>query len=329
MLPEAVNEWIEQATGLDPTLQTKLTLSLAAVLMLWLVRGLTLLLVRWRTEDIGIRYQWRKLSVYVASLIGLVVLGWIWLRGFTAVATYFGLLSAGIAIALKEPLVNLVGWSFIIWRRPFDVGDRIQIGEYSGDVIDQRIFQFTLLEIGNWVAADQSTGRVIHVPNGRVFVDPIANSTRGFNFIWNELPVLVTFESNWREAKRILQQIADERTGSLGAAAQQEVRKAARRFMIFYSKLTPTVYTSVADSGVLLTVRYLCTPRQRRGSAQGIWEDVLTRFAEHDDIDFAYPTHRFYDNRREGKPGLGPPTGTSAASGSGPAPTGDPDRDRP
>jgi small-conductance mechanosensitive channel len=62
------------------------------------------------------------------------------------------------------------------------------------------------------------------------------------------------------------------------------------------------VYTSVADSGVLLTIRYLCDPRKRRSTAEEIWEDILERFGECDDIDFAYPTQRFYNNPIEGKP---------------------------
>ncbi len=66
------------------------------------------------------------------------------------------------------------------------------------------------------------------------------------------------------------------------------------------------MYTSVADSGVVLTIRYLCDARRRRGTAQDMWEDILREFAKHDDIDLAYPTTRFYDNAREGKSGLRP-----------------------
>lgn len=307
VIPESVSQWFEEVTGFGSAVQTKLLLSLVAIALIWLFRRLILFLVGRRTEDVRVRYRWKKVSAYFGFLVALLVLGWVWLKGFTAVATYLGLLSAGLAIALKEPLVDLVGWSFILWRRPFEVGDRIQIGAHAGDVIDLRIFQFTLLEIGNWVAADQSTGRVIHIPNGRVFTEAVANYTRGFNFIWNEIPVLITFESDWREAKRILQRIAESHAASLSELAQEELRKASRRFMIFYSKLTPTVYTSVEDSGVLLTIRYLCEPRQRRGSVQAIWEDILTEFGDRDDIDFAYPTRRFYDHVREGKPGLIPP----------------------
>lgn len=64
-----------------------------------------------------------------------------------------------------------------MWKRPFDVGDRIQIAGFAGDVVDIRIFEFTLLEIGNWVDADQSTGRVVHIPNQKLLTEPIANYT--------------------------------------------------------------------------------------------------------------------------------------------------------
>ncbi|MBN2543432.1 hypothetical protein JXI42_11260 [bacterium] len=71
--------------------------------------------------------------------------------------------------------------------------------------------------------------------------------------------------------------------------------------MIFYKELTPIVYSSVKDSGVLLTARYICDPRQKRDSEHKIWEDILQSVAASPDIDFAYPTHRFYDNFKEGK----------------------------
>ena len=71
--------------------------------------------------------------------------------------------------------------------------------------------------------------------------------------------------------------------------------------MIFYTKLTPTVYTSVRESGVLLTIRYLSEPRRRRATEEVIWEEILQAFAECDDIDFAYPTTRLFNNAKEGK----------------------------
>jgi small-conductance mechanosensitive channel len=270
------------------------------VLVLWALHTLALRIVWRRTDDIRTRYGWRKVSGYVAVLVGALVIGRIWFTGFRTFATFAGLFSAGVAIALRDVLANLAGWLFIIWRRPFVLGDRIQLGDFRGDVVDIRVFQFTLMEIGEWVDADQSTGRVLHVPNGLLFTVPLANYSRGFQYIWNEVPVLVTFESDWRRAKEILLRIGNEHAEHLSASAEQRVKEASKRFMIFYSTFTPTVYTAVRESGVLLTLRYLCWPRQRRGTAQAIWEDVLDEFAAAADIDFAYPTTRFYSQTADG-----------------------------
>lgn len=294
---------IQNTFQIDAATQERLLISGAILLGLWLTRLLALVIVHRRSDDVRIRYRWKKTSQYVMVSIAVFILGMIWIQGFRSLATYLGLLSAGLAIALRELVANFVGWAFILWRRPFEVGDRIQIGDTAGDVIDLRIFQFTLLEIGNWVDADQSTGRVIHVNNGQVFTLSVANFSKGFQYIWNEIAVLVTFESDWEKAKEILSGIASKQGEELSTAAEEKLHEAARRFMIFYSKLTPTVYTSVRDCGVLLTIRYLCDPRRRRSTEQSIWEDILRAFAEHDDIDFAYPTQRFYDNLHEGKPG--------------------------
>ena len=62
-------------------------------------------------------------------------------------------------------------------------------------MIDINFFKFTILEIGEWIDGDSNTGRVIHVPNGRHY-DDLANYGKGFKYIWNELKILATFESN-------------------------------------------------------------------------------------------------------------------------------------
>ena len=294
-------DWLSTSMGVERDIAWKLAASATVLLLLWAFRTLIMRIVWRRTDDIRTRYSARKIASYTSVGIGILVVGRIWLTGFQSFITFAGLVSAGIAIALKDTLANIAGWVFIVWRRPFVLGDRIQIGELTGDVIDIRVFQFSLLEVGGWVEADQSTGRVVHVPNGILMTTPLANYGAGFEFIWNEIPVLVTFESNWRKAKEILLEIAGEHAENLSEKAAQRIRETSKRFMIFYQTFTPTVYTSVKDSGVLLTIRYLCRPRVRRGSTQAIWEDVLDQFAEAPDIDFAYPTRRFYDHSVEGR----------------------------
>jgi small-conductance mechanosensitive channel len=292
--------------GIDTIVRSKLITSLITILVITLIRRAVLKILSTKITQASSLYQWRKTISYIAFFFGFILVGRIWYQGVQALTTILGLSVAGLAIALKDPLVNLAGWAFLVWRRPLEVGDRIQIGNYKGDVIDVRIFQFTLMEIGNWVDADQSTGRVIHIPNGKIFTEMQANYSKGFQYIWDEIPVLVTFESDWENAKKILNEIAIEHGSSASQNAKLRVEKANEKFMIHYTKLTPIVYTEVKDSGIMLTIRYLCAPRGRRGAAQTIWEAILKEFCKHDNIDFAYPTQRLYSNATEGKPGTRP-----------------------
>ncbi len=304
---ENYSQWIYNHLGFSPTIQRHIFESLIVIIILGLIRFFIIFFLYRQTTDARIRYRWRKSITYTLTIIGLFLVGRIWFSGFQSVATFMGIFAAGVAIALQDLIANVAAWAFIMWRRPFDVGDRVEIGGHAGDVIDKRLFMFTVMEIGNWVDADQSTGRVIHLPNNLIFKNSLANYSRGFSYIWNEVPVLLTFESNWKKAKDIMLNIANKHAEHLSGKAEDRVRKAAKKYMIFYNKLTPIVWTSVKDSGVLLTIRYLSDPRKRRSTAQAIWEDILSQFAECPDIDFAYPTMRFYNNKAEGKPEAGGP----------------------
>ncbi len=294
---------IEEFLENSPNLSTNVLKSLGLVLFLWLARIIILKFVYRNVDSKKAQYRWRKNLTYTSSILGILFIIQIWYTGIRDWATFLGLLSAGIAIALKDPVTDLAAWLFLIWRKPFNVGDRIEIGSSKGDVIDVRPFKFTLLEIGNWVHADQSTGRIIHVPNHKIFTEHLANYTGDFEFIWNEIQVLVTFESDWKKAKKILETITNEESASFIEYAKEQVKRASKSYLIEYKYLTPIVYTDVKDSGINLSIRYLTDPRKRRGSSQIIWERILDEFEQLPDIDFAYPTIRYYDNPKEGKSG--------------------------
>jgi small-conductance mechanosensitive channel len=292
-------EIISDEIGISPGNQRKIVLSLAILLLLWLIRFIVLKVVWRQSEDAKVRYLWKRgLSIFI-TLSAIILISSVWISAFARFGAFLGLLSAGLAIALKDPLTNMAGWIFISTRQPFLVGDRIQIGENTGDVIDIRLFQFTILEVGNWVDADQSTGRIIHIPNQTVFLKPQANYSRGFQYIWNEIPILLTFESNWKKGKEILENIVNKHAEHLTKSAEHRLKEATKKYMITYTHLTPIVYTSVEESGVLLTLRYLCDPHKRRATEHAIWEDVLEEFDKNSDIEFAYPTTRFFDRKEE------------------------------
>lgn len=281
--------------GMEPQTQMKVLRSLLVVLVFLLLRSLVLRVIRRNITDVAQRYRWSRGFNTVTGVLIILFLVPTWFSGLESLATFAGILGAGLAVALHDTVANIAGFLFIIFRRPFEVGDRIEIDGTAGDVIDVRLFQFSLLEIGNWVDADQSTGRIMHVPNGKVLRERTASFTRGFEYIWHEIPVLVTFESNWKAAKAVLEEVMSAESFMVGDEAARQVRQAASRYLIYAGKMTPIVYTSVRDSGILLTIRYMTKPKTRRGTEQQVWEEILRRFDVREDIDLAYPTIRYYE----------------------------------
>jgi len=294
--------------GVSSEVKTEIVVSVVAILLLLIARRGVLAVVARQVEDPALRYRWAKATTYVAFVLGALILFQIWVTAIRSLGTFLGLLSAGLAIALKDLVADLAGWVFILWRRPFDLGDRVQVAGHSGDVVDRRIFQFTIMEIGNWVDADQSTGRLIHLPNATVFTQPVANYVAGFPYLWNELKVVVTFESDWREAKSLIEKVAGDHSVDITREAHAPPKKGDHRFLIHYRKLTPVVYTTVVDSGVQLTLRYLCRPRERRGSGSDLWERILDAFDATPSVQLAYPTQRInLDREHRAQPGDGKP----------------------
>jgi len=279
---------------------TKLLTSVLTIAVIWLLRYFIIQMALRRVEDPNIRYKWRKTTNYVTFAIGILVVGRIWIEAFQTLSTFLGLLSAGIAIALRDPIVNIAGWAYIMWLRPIKVGDRVQVGDKAGDVVDQGVFQFTLMEIGGRFEGESSTGRIIYIPNGVIFSQSLVNYSHGFPYIWNEIPVIVTFESDWEKTKDILEKFGKKHGETVSQSAEKELRKTSHKFKVRDPKFQPQVFTEVKDNGILLTIRYLCAPHERRATVHAIWEDILTEFALHDEIALAYPTTRIYREPEEG-----------------------------
>jgi len=298
---DSIVAWTKEFTGLGVDIQHKIMISVLAIVILWILRFILKRVIWKKTQTVAARYRWRKTIGYTYILLVFLVLFRVWFNPEWDIVNIVALVAAAVILALQDLIRSLAGWFGLIWMRPFQVGDRIQIDNgITGDVIDIRVFKFSLNEVGNWVHADQSTGRVMHVPNSVIIDKTIINFTETFPYIWIELPILLTFESNWQEAKDALQKIADAHSHKVSKNAKAKIKEASRHYMIYYTMLTPIIYTSVDSCGVLLTMRLLVEPHKRRNCEHAIWEDVLTEFGKHKDIEFAYPTQRFYNSLAEG-----------------------------
>lgn len=292
---------IEKNIGLNPSVQLQIIKTIVILLMTAIFYSSIKKLLYRTIENTKIYYNTKKIISYLAVLFATIIIGRVWFRGVSSLTNFIGLFSAGIAIAMKDLIMNIAGWIFIMSSTPFRVGDRIEIEGISGDVIDIKLFDFTLMEIGNWIKADQSTGRMVSIPNRDIFNNALFNYNQGIPFVWSEIEVGITYESDWRKAKKILQEIAYKHGEKIHKAAEKSIREATKRLMISNSNLDPTVYTSSNENGVLLTIRYMCYYRNKRSVKQKVWEDILTAFEKHRDIEFSYPTQRLYDRPKETK----------------------------
>lgn len=268
----------------------RLYLTIAIIISLRIISWITNITAAKRITDIHRLYNWRKAIKIIAYVVAILIIGRIWVEEFRHLLTLLGIISVGIAIAYKEIFMNITGGLFILWRGLFREGDRIQIGEHHGDVIGFGLFYFTLMEVGEWVTSEQSSGRIIKVPNGMVINKPIINYNRCFPYIWNEIPVRLTPESNYKGAEQLLLEIVQKVNIPKADAAKECFRRKSDEIII-YRHLDPAVYLSVRTerpAGIILTLRYLCEPRQRRNTEKIIWAEILDVFNEHTDIHLAF-----------------------------------------
>mgnify|MGYP006281262049 FL=1 len=283
-----------QGLDLNSPLLQKWSLSILAVILAYLLFVWLRKIINNKVENYKKRHQARRTLQYIIILVAIIIIAFVWIEKFTSLSTFFGFLSAGLALALHQVLLNIAGWVLIILRKPFDLGDRIELGDVRGDVIDIQVFYTTLVEVGNWVEADQSTGRIVNIPNSIIFSRSLFNYTSGFEYLWNEIKILITFDSDWERAKELVLEIAEENLDDIEAQARSELRKMSKKYMIKYNKLTPITYVDIAESGVQITLRYLTSSRGRRQSEHRINEQILAAFQQEEKIDLAYPTRRVY-----------------------------------
>jgi small-conductance mechanosensitive channel len=183
------------------------------------------------------------------------------------------LLSAAIGFALQQPITGVAAWIMIVTKRPFDIGDRIIIGDVKGDVVDFNLTHVHVMEIGGLISDEENSGRIIMVPNWMLFEKNIINYTSNNDFVLHSVTVNVTYESNLDRAI----EIADF---------------SARKFLagtISTSPGVPKVRVDFQASGIDVQVKYFSPARQLHEYSSKITKEIFDRVNDADDVEIAYP----------------------------------------
>jgi small-conductance mechanosensitive channel len=240
--------------------------AIAIVTVVAIAKALDVYLIS-RVENAASEYNIRRILRLVTALlilfIGITLLFANW---YTAVVS-FGLVSLILGFALQTPITSFIGWIYILIRTPYRVGDRIKMGDATGDVIDVGYLDTTLWEFGGeYLSTDHPSGRVIKFPNSKVLSSSVYNySWPLFPYIWNEVKFYIAYESDLDYVEETMQRLAKE---ELGEAMLERVRT----FRALLSETPvdevevreqPSVIFRVSNNTWLeAIVRYLVQPKQ-------------------------------------------------------------------
>ena len=240
------------------------------------------------------RHRYRKRAGYAIAAFVVVVLGITFFENVRQLGTALGFIGAGLAIALREYLASFLAWFYILGQRNIALGGRIEVGGVRGDVIDIGVFKLTLVEVRGEGLGDQSSGRIVSVPNFKILTDPVYHFTLGSPFVWDEIDFSVTFDSDWELARELIDRIGRDVTEPHKEEIESGFRRIESAYAFRYGVTTPIVYTSIGASGINLRLRYLTHIRQRRDNRDAISRRMLGLFRDTPGIEFAYPTSRVF-----------------------------------
>lgn len=240
-----------------------------------------------RIKDSRTRYSFKKTISILQIAAIVVVLIRIWVDDGQALLVSFGIIGAGIAIALQDVFKNFAGGVILFTSGIYRAGDRIEIDGTTGDVIDIGIFYTTVLEIKGWVIGDQATGRLVVIPNGKVIGCQIFNYSKDHGYIWDELMFPIAFDSNWRKAKDIMLGVAREETISYSIEAEGDIERIGEKYYVPKVDLQPNVFIALTDNWVEMVLRYVTPVRRRRAIRDILSRGILEELEAAEDIRIA------------------------------------------
>jgi len=240
-----------------------------------------------------IKMAWSIISYTVWFLLLFIFLFYLFSE-FLVALLGLALIIGAVIYVLGRPITNFAGWFAIVARRPFKIGDRIAIkgasGAVNGYVVEITLMNIVLREFKGWMKGDTFTGRLLYVPNNAIFESNFYNYDKYAPFIYDEVTVSITYESDHELAERLIQKAAFE---VVGAEMKRHFPKFTKILEIkdLTSQMThkPRTMLDFRPSSVDVSVVYFCRTNLRRKVKSDITRKILGKFRQTDRVHIAYP----------------------------------------
>lgn len=258
----------------------KIVLAVMLISLVLLATRLLKKIVNRKIEDKTKEFNFNRIADFFAALLILIIFLSLLFANWYAAAVSFGIVSLVLGFALQNLITSFFGWLYILIRKPYEVGDRIKIGNVFGDVINVSYLDTTLWEFnGDYLSADHPSGRIIRFGNSKVFSEYVYNySWPLFPFIWNELSFFISYDSDFDFTSQNIKRIVEREIGEAMVRRVKRFKKILADTPVdeFDVHEYPSVILKAHNNTwIEVVVRYLVDPKNSGRVRKELFEKVM------------------------------------------------------
>ena len=250
----------------------------------------------------------KALNVTFITLLVITLL-FSYLENVSYLVTILGFASAGIAIAMKDWFMSILGWFVIVIGGAIHVGDRVKFVregvEYVGDIVDISLLRMTIQEDITLTTymINRRAGRIIFVPNNFIFTDMIANySHAGLKTVWDGIDFMITFDSNVSKATSIAKEVTKKYSKGYTEITRKQLNKLRSQYSMKNTNVEPRIYAFIEPYGIKVSAWYHTNAYATLTLRSTISMEIIERLQKEDDISLAFPTQSIYVDKDVPKP---------------------------
>ncbi|QED36667.1 mechanosensitive ion channel family protein [Antarcticibacterium arcticum] len=245
-------------------------------------------IIKRKVKDGSVAYNLKNIVNLFSGIFIFAIALSLFFTNWYATMVSFGVVSLIVGLALQNPLSSFFGWIYLLVRKPYEVGDRIKIGPVYGDVINLGYFDTTLWEFkGDYLSGDHPSGRIIKFANSRIFQEYVYNySWPLFPFIWHELNLFVSYDTDLKLTSNIIQRVAEEEIGETMMRRVKRFKKILAGTLIdeLEVKEKPTIILRAHTNGwIEVTLRYLSEPKNSGRIKTRLFQKIMEELLKHPD----------------------------------------------
>ncbi len=280
-----------------------------AILFVFFIFFLLKLVVKKYITDNERFYMANKIITFTNFTIIILILFFNYIENAAYLVTILGFASAGIAIAMKDWFMSLLGWLVIVFGGSIHVGDRIRVDmdgmRYIGDVLDISLLRITILEDITLTSIMQNrrAGRIIFIPNNYIFTHMIANYTHyALKTVWDGIKITITFDSNHKKAMHLVKEITKKYSKGYTDITRKQLNKLRQHYSLKNTNVEPRIYSFIESNGLDIEAWYLTNAYGTLTLRSVISSEIVDAFNAEDDITIAYPTQKVHLSMQSHEP---------------------------